>query len=70
MNPRCQGRKKPKPVSFDYVNIIRRAARDDRGIKWPTTVILDGCLQHYVGIGWIDVGEAKPADYFKYPEVK
>ena len=33
-------------------------------------IILDGVVKEWVGIGWIDIGEAEPEDYLKYPEVK
>ncbi len=35
----------------------------------PTTVIDDGKVQKYVGIGWVEKGRATEADYEKYPVV-
>ena len=35
----------------------------------PTKVILDGIVNEYVGIGWIELEKAKPAEYRNYPVV-
>lgn len=33
-------------------------------------IVIDrGVVKEWVGIGWIDIGPAEPADYKKYPEV-
>ncbi len=61
---------RPKPVSYRDVSVIIMAARDDQGKKQAHTVIHDGEVKHYVGIGWVSHGKAEPADYLKYPEVK
>ena len=34
-----------------------------------TTVIDDGHVRNWVGIGWVDHGKATEADYKKYPTV-
>lgn len=51
---------KPKaaPVTADELSVARMGDGDGR----PTLVIRDGRLMMYVGIGWIDIGEATPAD--------
>ena len=37
--------------------------------KYPTVIDTDNHVKHYVGIGWVDHGEATAEDKRKYPQV-
>lgn len=59
--------RRPKPLKRSQVtNIAMTTGGEDRISK----VILDGVVKEWVGIGWIDIGTAEPADYLTIPEVK
>lgn len=60
--------KKPKPVKARDCSVI--AMCDGRNEANHPTVIQEGRVMQYVGIGWVDEGPATKEDYLKYPEVK
>ncbi len=60
--------KKPRTVTPRQCAIISMC--DGRGEKTHSTVIDEGIVKDYVGIGWIDIRKATSDDYKKYPTVK
>jgi hypothetical protein len=58
--------KMPKPVSYSDVSTIAMVARNEGKIG---KVIHDGAVKEWVGIGWIEIGAARPADYLEHPQV-
>ena len=60
--------KKPRAKTIkrsELSNIKMVAGGEDRISK----VILDGTVRQWVGIGWVDEGQASAADKRKYPTV-
>ncbi len=57
--------KRPKPIKFSKLKRLSFCNSD----KLPTTVIRDGRLLHWVGIGWVDEGPASERAKQKYPRV-
>jgi len=57
---------KPKPVTLAQVETIHMVQGGEQKIS---RIIHEGMVKNWVGIGWVTEGKAKPADYFKYPEL-
>lgn len=57
-----------RPAKVPVEN-LRNIAMTTGGEKKYAIVIDCGTMKEWVGIGWIDIGKAEPADYAEYPEV-
>lgn len=61
---------KPKKAKVVEAGACSKLAMVAGGEKKHGTVIDGGRVMRWVGIGWIDVGEATEADRAKFPQVK
>lgn len=55
-----------KTVTYDQVSTLAMVAG---GEKKYSTVIHNGVMMEWVGIGWVGGKKARAEDYDKYPEV-
>ena len=62
--PKAKKKKRPKPFPASKTHPLRMGCCE-RG--QPRKVIDNGQVFQYVGIGWVNEGEATEADYEKYP---
>ena len=58
---------KPNRLTYSQVQLISMTTGGEKRIS---KTIHEGRIKQWVGIGWVDEGVAKPAYYYKYPEVR
>ena len=57
---------RPPPVPASVLSNLRMVAGNE---KKYSRVIQDGHVLHWVSLGWVNEGPARPSDYSAYPEV-
>ena len=65
MKKRLRKVTKKNTIEARELNLVAMSVHEDL----PNRVIDHGCIRHYVGIGWVNEGEATKEDYKKYPTV-